>query len=162
VKTNAAADNAAAARSTVPHLSTRSWSDEGRLGGYLVDSTQANSGHPVYTAYLVSQFGAASQAYGSFKDQLGAYRHPSSTYPSRYVLSTPASKVGEHEAFAYSLTTVSGRPFYTGELYFTRGKVFVQVVQSYFVSDADPWGRHATPYLYAAASKLDSASRSAQ
>ncbi|MGI8968990.1 MAG: hypothetical protein ACR2GA_07805 [Chloroflexota bacterium] len=47
-------------------------------------------------------------------------------------------------------------------MFFTRGKVFVQVVQSYFVSDADPWGRRATPYLYGTASKLDSASRGTQ
>lgn len=109
----------------------------------------------MYTQYLVSVFGSSSSATAAFSHQQSAYGRLSAAYPSRYLVAGAPVKVGDRESFGYDLTRVGNRSFYTSELYFTRGRVYVEVVQSYYAADTDPYGQRAGKYLLAIAQQLD-------
>lgn len=149
------ASNALATRTSVPHLGAYNFTKEGRQTGFFADTVQSNSGHPVYTQYLVSVFANAAAADAAFSHQRTAYHKLAAAYPSRYIVAGPPIKVGDQAGYGYDLTRIGKRSFYTAELYFTRGRSYIEVVQSYFAADADPYGHRAARYLSGIAQQLD-------
>ncbi len=154
--------NQAAQSTLVPHLGSQSLTQLGRQTGFYLDAVQPNGGHAIDTQYLVSIFGTPAQAALAFNQQRAGYARLTSLMPSHYTSPASHRGFGTMEGFGTSLIASKGKPFYTREEFFARGRVFVQVVQSYFVSDSNPYGRNARSYLWSISHKLDALARSSQ
>jgi hypothetical protein len=161
IRTSHVESNAAVQTALVPHLGSQSLASIGRVTGYYMDTVQPNGGHAIYTEYLVSIFSTPAQASAAFNQQHAGYVKLTHAMPGHYTSPISHRGIGALEGFGTSLLTVGGKPFYTREQYFARGRVFAQVVQSYFVRDSRPYGRNARAAFFAIAQKLDAMARGA-
>ena len=157
VESNGDADN----DKLLLHFDTASRDQEGRVTGYVMETGQANGGHPVLTYYLVSIFHSGDQARAAFAQQKLGFDTLLAANPSQFGTVTPPAGLGEQAAQYIAVLSVNGTLFDLSELMLTRGRVFIEVWQGFASSDLDVYAKPDLPYLYSIAQTLDSRVRSA-
>jgi hypothetical protein len=141
------------------------FSTENRLTGYFMEAGRANVKaakvlHPVVTSYLVSRFHSNDLAAAAFGQERGGWEdailHPANGMSAR-VSSLKDEQFGDLTARGLYLATTptANGPVVVSELLFKRGVYLIEVFQSYFSKDANPYGTAAQPFVLGIGHKLD-------
>jgi hypothetical protein len=141
------------------------FSTENRVTGYFMEAGRANlkaskALHPVVTSYLVSRFPSSDLAAAAFGQERGGWEdailHPANGMSAR-VSGLKGDQFGDLAARGMYLATTptANGPVIVSELLFKRGVYLIEVFQSYFTKDANPYGAAAQPFVLNIGHKLD-------
>ena len=138
---------------------------ENRVTGYFMEVGRANlkaskALHPIVTSYLVSRFPSSDLAAAAFGQERGGWEdailHPANGMSS-HVSSLKGGQFGDLAArgLYVATTPTTNGPVVVSELLFKRGVYLIEVFQSYFSKDANPYGTAAQPFVISIGHKLD-------